>query len=196
LTELEHIRFRDRKEFRKWLTINHEISIGIWVLFYRKHINKTNISYNEVLEEALCFGWIDSLIKKVDNDTYARKVTPRTDTKKWSELNKNKVVELIKTKKMTLAGLNKIDVFIRTGRIDWEINKSGPKANNSVGVPDFILEELSKHEPALMNYEKLSNSYKRHYILWITSAKKEETIQKRLKESVELLKNNEKLGLR
>lgn len=196
MTELEYIRFRDREEFRKWLTVNHEISNGIWILFYRKHIKIENISYNEVLEEALCFGWIDSLIKKVDNDTYARKVTPRTDIKKWSELNKKKVVELIKTNKMTLAGLNKIDDYIRTGRVEWEINKSGPKRKNSVGAPDFILEEFSKHEPALMNFEKLTNSYKRHYIIWITSAKKEETIQKRLKESVELLKNNEKLGLR
>ena len=196
MKELEHIRFRDREEFRKWLTINHEISNGIWILFYRKPLNIENISYDEVLEEALCFGWIDSLIKKVDSDSYARKVTPRTDTKKWSELNKQKVVELIKTKKMTPAGLNKIDVYLRTGRVEWEINKSEPKGKNSVGVPEYILEEFSKHEPALMNFEKLTNTNKRHYILWITSAKKEETIQKRLKESIELLKNNEKLGLR
>ncbi len=196
MKELEYIRFRDRNEFREWLTINHEISNGIWILFYRKHIKIENITYNEVLEEALCFGWIDSLIKKIDDDTYARKVTPRTDTKKWSELNKKKVVELIKTKKMTLAGLNKIDVYIRTERVEWEISKSETRKKGSIGVPDFILDEFSNHEPALINFEKLTNTYKRHYVLWITSAKKEETIQKRLKESVELLKNNEKLGLR
>jgi len=195
MTELEQIRFRDREEFRKWLIINHEKSNGIWILFYKKHIAKENISYNEVLEEALCFGWIDSLIKKVDIDSYARKVTPRTDTKKWSEINKKKVVELIKTKKMTLAGLNKIDVYLRTGRVEWEINKSEPQEKKFV-IPDFILEEFSKHEPALMNFEKLTKTNKRYCVLWITSAKKDETIKKRLKESVELLKNNERLGLK
>jgi uncharacterized protein YdeI (YjbR/CyaY-like superfamily) len=195
MIEHEQIRFRDREEFRKWLTINHEKSNGIWILFYRKHVKIENISYNEVLEEALCFGWIDSLIKKVDSDTYARKVTPRTDTKKWSEINKRKVVELIKSKKMTMAGLNKIDVYIRTGKVEWEFTKSEPK-KESIVIPGFMLEEFSKHEPALTNFEKLSATFKRHYVLWITSAKKTETIKKRLKESVGLLKNNEKLGLR
>jgi len=196
LKELENKRFKNRDEFRKWLKINHEISNGIWILFYRKHINKENISYNEMLEEALCFGWIDSLIKKVDSDTYARKITPRTDTKKWSELNKQKVEELIKANKMTQAGLNKIEPYLRTGRVVWEIKKPDPKNKRSISIPDFILEEFSKNEPALRNFEGLAQTYKRHYIRWITSVKKEEALQKRLKESIELLKNNKKLGLR
>jgi len=144
----------------------------------------------------LCFGWIDSLIKKIDDDKYARKITPRTNTRKWSELNKKKVLELIKKGKMTQAGLNKIDTYLKTGKVDWVRNKTQEKELKKFDIPDFIIGELGKNEPALINFNKLATTYKRHYILWITNASKEETIRKRLKESIGLLKENKKLGLK
>ena len=196
MKELENIFFRNRDELRIWLNRNHDTNPGIWVMFYKKHINIDCIKYNELLEEVLCFGWIDSLIKKIDDDKYARKITPRTDTQKWSELNKKKVIELIREGKMTQAGLNKIDNYLKTGKVDWPVNKSEVRVSKEIDIPDFIIEELARNEPALMNFNKLAGTYKRHYILWITNARKEETIQSRLKESIGLLKENKKLGLK
>jgi uncharacterized protein YdeI (YjbR/CyaY-like superfamily) len=196
MKEFENIYFRTREEFRNWLNKNHDKSPGIWVIFYKKHLNVDCIKYNELLEEVLCFGWIDSLIKKIDDTKYARKITPRTNTQKWSELNRKKVLELIKEDKMTPAGLNKIENYLKTGKVDWPVNKSEISESKKIDIPDFIIKELAGNELALMNFNKLAATYKRHYILWITNARKEETIRNRLKESIGLLKENKKLGLK
>ncbi|MGV8093567.1 MAG: YdeI family protein [Mangrovibacterium sp.] len=155
------------------------------------------IKYNEALEEALCFGWIDSLIKKVDDNQYLRKFTPRTNNAKWSEVNKKIVLSLMGKGKMTEEGLKKIDIYLKTGKIDWTSKGlKEDKRKEGVNVPDFILKEFAKNEPALTNFNHLAPTYQRHYILWITSAKREETILSRLKESIGLLKENRKLGLK
>ena len=104
---------------------------------------------------------------------------------------------MISNGRMTEAGLKKIDVWLKTGRVDW---KTGTKKTDIRGkeiqVPGYFLKALSENEPALTNFNSLARSYKRQYILWITSAKREETILKRIKESVELLKQNKLLGLK
>ncbi len=195
--ELEYIYFNKRESFRSWLEKNHNESFGIWMIFYRKQKNIECIKYNEALEEALCFGWIDSIIKKVDDDQYVRKFTPRTNISKWSDLNKKVVLSLIEKGKMTEAGLKKIDIYLKTGRVDWESRDlKKDREQKEFHVPDFILRAFAENEPALTNFNNLAQTYKRHYILWITNAKREETIINRLKESIELLKENRKLGLK
>jgi uncharacterized protein YdeI (YjbR/CyaY-like superfamily) len=196
MKEQEYIHFGKREEFRDWLQKNNEISPGIWVVFYKKNLKKDCLKYPELLEEVLCFGWIDSLIKKIDDNKYARKITPRTNIKKWSELNKKIVSALITSGKMTPAGLNKIESYFDKGKVDWGDKTSEKKAIEKIDVPDFIVSQLSQNEPALMNFNNLAPTYKRHYILWITGAKRDETVQNRLKESIELLKENRKLGLK
>lgn len=167
------------------------------MVFYRKQKDIECIKYNEALEEALCFGWIDSIIKKVNDDQYVRKFTPRTNTSKWSDLNKKLVLALIKKGRMTEAGLQKIDVYLKTGKVDWETsNIETVQKGKEFQVPDFILKAFAENEPALTNFNNLALTYKRHYILWITNAKREETIVNRLKESIGLLKENRKLGLK
>ncbi len=197
MKELEQIHFSTRESFRSWLKDNHNKSLGIWIIFYKKHVNIECITYNKALEEALCFGWIDSLIKKIDNDKYARKFTPRTNKTKWSEINKKLVISLIKEGRMTEEGLKKIDVYVKTGSVDWvNIDLKNEKYKKEFDVPDFILKEFAKNEQALVNFNNLAQTYKKHYVLWITSAKREKTILSRLKKSVELLKENSKLGLK
>ena len=196
MKELEQIYFNNKESFHCWLQKNHDKSLGVWIIFFKKHANVECIKYNESLEEALCFGWIDSIIKKIDNDQYARKFTPRTNTSKWSELNKKIVTALIKTGKMTEEGLKKIDIYLKTGRVDWENKEFKEKETKEIDIPDFIMEEFAKNEPALTNFNNLAQTYKRHYIRWITNAKREDTIHNRLKESVEFLKENKKLGLK
>jgi uncharacterized protein YdeI (YjbR/CyaY-like superfamily) len=196
MKELEYIHFGNREEFRDWLQKNHELSPGIWVVFFKKNVNQNSLKYPELLEEVLCFGWIDSLIKKIDDNKYARKITPRTNIRKWSEVNKKIVSTLIINGKMTPAGLNKIESYSDKGKVDWENKTCEKKVIEKIDVPDFIVSQLSQNEPALMNFNNLAPTYKRHYILWITTAKRNETVQSRLKESIELLKENRKLGLK
>jgi len=166
------------------------------MIFYKKHSNNECIEYSDALNESLCFGWIDSLVKRIDENKYARKFTPRKNKLKWSEINKNKVAELIRKDKMTPAGLEKIDDSIKAAIFERNNNKSGEKKASEFEMPDFILEEFGKNEPALINFNKLASTYKKHYILWITNPKRVETILNRLKEAVELLKENKKLGLK
>jgi len=196
MKNLKHIYFKNRKSLRNWLTKNFDKSSGIWIIFYKKHVDKKCIKYREALEEALCFGWVDSIIKRIDDDQYVRKFTPRTNISNWSDVNKKIVMTLIKNGKMTEIGLNKIDIYLKTGKVDWELIE--PKVNviKKLELPEFFKEEFAKNEPALTNFNNLTQTNKRYYILWITSAKREATIQKRLKESIELLKQNKKLGLK
>lgn len=196
MKELEQIFFSNRKSFHNWLQRNHDKSSGIWIIFYKKHVHVECIEYNEALDEALCFGWIDSIVKKIDHNRYARKFTPRTNTSKWSEVNKKKVTALLKAGRMTEMGLNKIDTYLRTGRVEWEDKGIKEEKTKEIHISDFIIEELARNEPALTNFNNLAQTYKGHYLHWITAAKREETIRKRLKESVELLKENKKLGLK
>jgi len=196
MKELEYIHFKSREELRDWFQKFFDTSPGVWMVYYKKHTEKECIKYDEALEEALCFGWIDSLIKKMDDERYARKFTPRINTKKWSEINKKKVIELVKSGRMTQAGLMKTEGYLKSGNTDHLIIKSENKELKEIALPDFIQKAFSKNEPALTNFTNLPPTYKRHYLLWITNAKREETIQKRLKESIVLLKENKKLGLK
>ncbi len=194
MKELDKIYFKERKSFRDWLQENFDKSSGFWMIFYKKHTNKKCIKYNEALEEALCFGWIDSIIKKIDADSYVRKFTPRTNLSNWSDVNKKLVLSLIEKGIMTKAGLEKIDIYRETGKINWkkeDLENCKKRKNN---IPDFIIKTFAKNEPALTNFNNLAQTYKRHYVLWITSAKKEETIQRRLQEAIQLLKENNKLA--
>ena len=196
MKDLEYIHFTGSEQFRSWLQKNHEASPGIWMVFYKKHLNRECIKYSEALEEALCFGWIDSIIKKTDEEKYARKFTPRTNTKKWSELNKKIAAGLIKKGKMTEAGLKKLGYSGESETVLENEKTVKEKNTKEIEIPDFIIRELAVNEPALINFKNLAPTYKKHYILWITNAKKEETVLNRLKESIELLKQNKKLGLK
>jgi uncharacterized protein YdeI (YjbR/CyaY-like superfamily) len=196
MAELEKIHFESEEQFREWLKINYNKSRGIWLVFYKKHTGVKSIGYHEALDVALCYGWIDSIIKRRDDSTYARKFTPRTNTLKWSEYNKKRLTELIKSGKMTDIGLSKAEGFPLTGNADPAIAETRCTEKNNLIIPEFIISEFAINEPALSNFKKLAPTYQRHYVLWITSAKRDITIRSRLDESIILLKENKKLGLK
>jgi uncharacterized protein YdeI (YjbR/CyaY-like superfamily) len=196
MPELDRLFFGNREAFRTWLETNHDKSPGIWIVFYKKHTGIPCITYPEALDEALCYGWIDSLIKKIDGNRFARKFTPRINPAKWSELNKKMADELIRSGRMTIHGLLMIESYRKTGKVEWPSEEPRVKPEREVTAPDFIYAAFSENEPALTHFQKLPQSCKREYILWITQAKKEETISKRLKEAIEMLKHNQKLGLK
>ncbi|HVM70191.1 MAG TPA: YdeI/OmpD-associated family protein, partial [Anaerolineales bacterium] len=147
------------------------------------------ISYQDSLEEALCYGWVDSIIQKIDEEKYARKFTPRKPGSKWSELNKHLVAKLIKEGRMTEAGLAKVDFPL-------EQAPSRRPSRPALPVPDWLQEGLMASPPAWENFSKLPPSHKRNYILWISDAKREETRQKRIREAIGRLEKNERLGLK
>ncbi|MBN2893416.1 MAG: YdeI/OmpD-associated family protein [Bacteroidales bacterium] len=186
----QQIHFKNREEFRIWLNENFNKSDGIWMLYYKKHTQTENISYDEAVEEAICFGWIDSIVKRIDEETYLRKFTPRYNFKNWSDTNKLRAIKMIKLGRMTDAGLKKID----TEQDEQKLNVDKEKAK-TFEIPDYIINEFGENQPALENFQNLSLSCKKEYIGWIISAKRPETLKKRINKTIELLKENKKLGL-
>jgi uncharacterized protein YdeI (YjbR/CyaY-like superfamily) len=181
-----------RKQWRQWLTKNYKTSKEIWLVYYRKETGEPSIPYEDSVEEALCFGWIDSIIKKLDNDSYARKFTPRTNMTKWSNPNKKRMSKMLVAGLVTKAGLATIENIMLVA------NKSGaaPKKPSVIEMPDYIREAFKQNKTVWDNFNALAKSYQRDYILWISSAKKEMTRVRRIEESIKLLKQNQKLGLK
>ena len=181
----------NRNDWRKWLEKNHKKEKVIWLIYYKQHTGKSRIPYDDAVEEALCFGWIDSIVKRIDDEKYCQKFTPRNETSIWSELNKKRVAKMIKLGKMTKVGMDKIIAAKRNGK--WETKSA---AAIEYKMPDELTQLLSKNKVAREFFESLTKSCKKQYIGWIASAKKEETRIKRANEAIELLKKKQKLGLR
>ncbi len=185
---LKTFRAKDRESWRTWLAANHASEREVWVVFPKKQTGESCMSYEESVEEALCHGWIDSIIKRIDENRYARKFTPRTDNQNWSELNKRRVAKLIQEGRMTEIGLTKVS-YAKT-----EPQPRKPKPESLIDAA-FVEEGLRKEKQAWENFIRLAPSYKRRYVVWISMAKREETRAKRLQESIRLLRENKKLPL-
>ncbi|UCE96390.1 MAG: YdeI/OmpD-associated family protein, partial [Candidatus Bathyarchaeota archaeon] len=179
----------NRDEWREWLRDNHATVKEIWLINYRKATGKPSIPYEDAVEEALCFGWIDSIIKKIDDEKFIRKFTPRKNRSKWSELSKKRAKNMIEAGKMTEAG----KVKIREAKESGEWFKTTP-IRKDFTIPQFIRDGLETNEKALEFFNSLANSYKRNIIGWVASAKREETRKKRLAEAISLLEQNKELG--
>ena len=192
MSDIKTIYATNRNEWRAWLILNHDKEEkGIWLVFLKKGSHHESLKYEEAVEEALCFGWIDSIIKKINNERYVRKFSPRKPNSNWSELNKKRVVKVIKEGRMTEHGLNKIN----------SAKKSGTYDNNNIldisnKVPKELKDALNKNRKANLFFNKLAPSYRKHFIGWIQTAKRQETKLKRVKESISLLEQGKKLGLK
>lgn len=189
ITEKLHVTNRD--DWRAWLSQNYDTEKEVWLIHYKRHTGKPRIPYDDAVEEALCFGWIDSLVKKIDDEKFAQKFTPRKRKSKWSEANKKRVGKMIKEGKMKKAGLAKI----REAKNNGEWFKTAP-VEKKLEVPACIRKAFATNEKAQDNFNNLANGYKRQLVGWITSAKKEETRKRRLTEAVQLLEQNKKLGMK
>lgn len=189
---MKEIHVSTRSQWRRWLAENHDkAKNGIWLVFSKKATGRSSLEYEESVEEALCFGWIDSIIKRIDQDKYCRKFTPRKDDSGWSNTNKRRVEKIIKEGRMTQFGQAKIDAAKRSGR--WNRD---PRPVIDTAVPHDLSEALARNRKAQEVFEKLAPTYRMHFIGWIVTAKKPETRARRLKESLALLAKGEKLGLK
>lgn len=171
---------KNRKNWRAWLRKNHQIQKEVWLIYYKKHTGKPRIPYSEAVEEALCYGWIDSIVKRIDDEKYAQKYTPRRPGSKWSKLNIDRAKKMIKKKKMTRTGL----ILFKEARSEKSVTKT--KLPKRTVMPPDLKKALAKNKTALENFTEFAQSYKRLYIMYILDAKKKETRARRIKKIVEL----------
>jgi uncharacterized protein YdeI (YjbR/CyaY-like superfamily) len=183
---LKLLHVRTRQQWRQWLESSHESESEIWLVFHKAHSRVDCISYEDAIEEALCFGWIDSLVKRLDEQRYGRKFTPRKLNSRWSSLNRRRYARLKAMGLLTTARLAKPPTN-RTG------DAPRPAPTN---ITSYIKTKLKTQSHAWLNFSQLSPSCRRQYIAWIDSAKKQETKQRRLTEALQLLSAGKKLGLK
>jgi len=180
--------FTDRVKWRSWLEKNHSSAKGIWVIYYKKHTSKPTVTYSEAVEEALCFGWIDSTTKKLDEERFMQKFTPRTNNSNWSESNKKRVEKLIAEGKMRKAGSEAIKKSKDNGK--WDELTDAKKGY--VLSEEIIL--MIKAKPVAFDfYQSLPPAIIKLYAIWIMSASREETRKNRAKKLIHSLARSERL---
>jgi uncharacterized protein YdeI (YjbR/CyaY-like superfamily) len=173
-----------RAEWREWLAKNHATSPGVWLVYYKKESGKPRIAHEDAVAEALCFGWIDSKAKGLDSERTIQLFTRRKSKSPWSKINKALVEQLIAEGLMTPAGMEKIETAKQNGM--WTAYDSV----EALIVPDDLQSAFSANPTAEQHFNAFSNSSKKIILRWIESAKKPETRQKRVEETVRLAAQN------
>src|SRR6266850_2483128 len=176
IQKLISLHFRSRKDWRAWLAKHHASSPGIWFVFHKSHTGLKSIAYEDMVREALCFGWIDSLIKRLDDDRYAIKVTPRRPTSKWSDINRRRWQELKAAGLLTSAGL----------AVAPTENTYGPRPVVPE-LPNYIAKAIKAKATAWKFFRELSPRNRRDFVVWIHTARRPETRERRVRESLALL---------
>jgi len=173
---------KSRAAWRAWLERHHARRDEIWVVYYKRHTGKKSVTYAEAVEEALCFGWIDGIVKRVDDERHIQRFTPRRKGSVWSAVNLRRFARLVEQGLVMEAG-----------------HAAGPKAGTKVADvswlrPDVIPEEVERligqSKTALKNLKAMAPSYRKHFVYYIDSAKRPETRERRARMAIELLEQN------
>jgi len=171
---------KNRVEWRRWLAEHHKSANEIWLIYYKKASGKPRVPYNDAVDEALCYGWIDSLLKPIDEHKYAQRYSPRKKTSKVSDMNRERVRRLVKSGRMTKAGLSAIE----------HTDKKAPK------LPADILERLKEDAAVWRNFQRFPASYKRIRIGWIDAAReRREVFEQRLRYFLKMTAQNKRFGM-
>ena len=173
--------------WRAWLEKHHASETEVWLIFHKPHTGTPSVGYMNALDEALCYGWIDSLIKRIDDDRYARKFTPRKPASKWSETNRKRYAALAKAGRLKPAGKARSP---ETGGSYSALPQVPEK------LPPYIAARLKDSPAAWRFFQTLTPREQRMYFGWIHLAKREETKQRRLAEAIKRLSKKQKLGLK
>lgn len=177
---------RNRAEWRDWLINNHDKKASVWLIYYKKKSMVPTVSYSDAVDEALCFGWIDSKAKPVDEEKFMQFFSRRKVNSVWSKVNKGKVERLISEGLMTDAGLEIIEKAKQNG--SWTILDEA----EALIIPVDLDQAFSKSENAKQYFLGLSRSDKRNILQWLVLAKRLETREKRIAEIVECANWNQK----
>lgn len=186
--DFEQVSVTDRAAWRAWLEENHASSPGIWLVLYKKSSGKPRLSYDDAVEEALCFGWIDSIVNKLDDERRVQLFTPRKRKSVWSKSNKVRVERLLAAGLMTPAGLSKIEAAKADG--SW----SALDSIDAMGMPADLEAALAANPAAQQNFAAFSNAVKREIFFFIHSAKRPETRAKRVADTVEKAARNVRIN--
>ena len=182
--------FKNKYKWRTWLEKNHDKLNEIWLIHYKKSLNKQGLNHQDAVEEAICYGWIDSKLKKIDEERFILRYSPRKLKSVWSKINKETAEKMIQKGKMTKAGLEKINLAKKQGF--WQnayTNKIKEK------LPSDLKNALLSNKIAWNNFQNFANSYRNTYIGWIKNAKTDLTRSKRICEVVKRSKDNKKPGI-
>ena len=181
---------KTRQEWRKWLEENHSTVNGIWLVYFKKLSGKARIPYNDAVEEALCFGWIDGKIKRINEDYYVQWFTPRRHGSRWSELNMSRARKLIQEGRMSPAGLQAYEEIIKRPELIYDMEKE-----TSLIVPDDLINALKDNNVAYCNFVNFPPSSRKLYVLWLNSSKRSETRKERITRIVDRAANNIRAGM-
>lgn len=187
-TEMPVVSFPTQQAWKNWLEVNHGLFDGIWLRFFKKASGKETVTYDEALDVALCYGWIDGQAKSLDEDSYLQKFTPRRSRSLWSKRNIEKANRLKDEGKMHESGIKAVEAAKADGR--WQSAYDSPSNSE---VPEDFIEELSKDPEAYAFYQSL-NKTNRFAINWrLQTAVKPETRTRRMRKLLDMLSRKEKL---
>jgi uncharacterized protein YdeI (YjbR/CyaY-like superfamily) len=183
------LHFTKREEWRNWLKSNYASVREAWLVFYKKPSGKTRIPYNDAVEEALCFGWIDGKLKKINDDYFIQRFTPRRRDSLWSEINVSRARKMISEGRMMKSGMDAFQVYLDTPSLLNVRNMEVPD------MPEKLLLELKKNKKAYDNFLNFPVSTRRLYLQWLTAAKRDETFSRRTSKILELSEKNIKTSM-
>jgi len=180
---------RTLEQWRDWLTEHHSSESEVWLIFHKRHTVVASIDYKDARDEALCFGWVDSLVKRLDDRRYVIKFTPRRADSRWSAVNRKRYTALKAEGRLQSPGIERPPT-------DRGYGPRPPRLPLPSRLPAYIQTALRNRPTALRHFEALAPSQRRRYVAWVESAKREETKLRRLKEAIRLLASGKVLGLK
>lgn len=178
---------KSRQQWREWLALNHNQEKEIWLIFLKKHTRMVKFTYQDALEEALCFGWIDGVRQRIDDLRYAQRFSPRIKSSHWSAANRGLAEKLEEMGLMTSGGL--------ASKPSFESACPHPSEQPGTGFPDWLIAAIQSDSIAWNNFLNLPSSHQRRYVGWISNAKRVETRNRRITEAISLLRENKRIGL-
>lgn len=182
--------FKDRAAWRAWLARNHDKKREIWIAYYKKGSEKKSVRYEEALQEALRYGWIDSTVNALDAERYAQRYTPRKPRSVWSAANKARIDRLIREGRVAAPGLAAVETARRNGA--WgALDRVDPKPE----IPPDLIAAFENDPDAKSKFERVSASQKKMFAGWILGAKRPETRARRVARSLEMIRSGEKFGI-
>jgi len=183
-----------KADWRAWLDAHRSKAREVWLVFFKAHTGKSAVAYEEAVEEALCVGWVDSLVKRLDDERYARKFTPRNPASEWSETNRRRVAKLVREGRMTPAGMALVTFPI--AEVPAAAARPPVRPAPEPRLSGELEQRLRRNGCAWAAFVELAPWHRRNYVRWIMDGKKEETRLRRLAEAIGLLAEGKKLGLK
>ena len=182
--------FKSRQEWHEWLEQNHLTAKEVWLVYFKKPSGRPRIPYQDAVEAALCFGWIDGKIKRINDDYYIQRFTPRRSGSRWSKYNILRVEKLIKEGLMRPEGLKAYQEALDFPHLIYD-----NRADGDPEIPEDLLSAFKAREKAYSNFTSFSPSARRVYISWLNDAKRAETRIRRIDKIVDLAERNIRPGI-